>query len=195
MKHLLSATIIIAFFLIAMASKVSKVNADSFNTNVRPDTRKGTYVIMNDGSRVSGKEINTGGLTNNIIKIDGQKISAKDVRGFVEDGVYYVRYDRQYLKCIIPPGKVRVYLHHSTSPSTNADGRSVRAPHNTLFYQIGETGDILPLKGKEGILAVVADCPKAVQMANLSDSDLRKAIKQDDNYLNSIFEVYNNGCK
>jgi hypothetical protein len=45
------------------------------------------------------------------------------------------------------------------------------------------------------IKELVVDCPLAFEMADKSNKEIRKTLKKNSNYLNSIFEVYNNGCK
>jgi hypothetical protein len=49
--------------------------------------------------------------------------------------------------------------------------------------------------GQKDIVKAVADCPLAVEMADLKGSKIRKAIRKNPQYLNSIFETYNNDCK
>jgi hypothetical protein len=48
---------------------------------------------------------------------------------------------------------------------------------------------------QNSIKKLVRDCPLSVEMIDLSNSKIRKAVKKDRNYLNNIFEVYNNDCK
>ena len=60
---------------------------------------------------------------------------------------------------------------------------------------MGDDGQMVNIAGQKDIKEMVKDCPLAVEMADLSNSKMRKAIKNDPNYLNSIFDVYNKGCK
>jgi hypothetical protein len=92
-----------------------------------------------------------------------------------------------------------VYVSFSQETSTYTDHNGFSHTRSyTRTDQYGQRGDLGKMEGLAGqkdIKEMVKDCPLAYQMADLSDSKLRKAIKKNKNYLNSIFDVYNNDCK
>jgi hypothetical protein len=69
---------------------------------------------------------------------------------------------------------------------------STRATH---YAQVGEGAPLEAISGQKPIIKLVQDCPLALELADKSDKQIRKAIRSDRNYLNHIFEIYNNGCK
>jgi len=51
------------------------------------------------------------------------------------------------------------------------------------------------MAGLKDIRKAVADCPAALAMASRSYGQIRRELRKNRDYLNSIFDVYNNGCK
>jgi len=51
------------------------------------------------------------------------------------------------------------------------------------------------MAGRKVIQKAVADCPAALEMASRSYRQVRRELRKNPNYLNNIFDVYNNGCK
>jgi hypothetical protein len=202
-KNLLSVLCLIVFFLMATASAVNKIhyNAFKYSNRVEEPSEKGNYLVMNDGSRIYGTEINWqhGLLVKDLIKIDGQKYKINEVIGYRQGHVYYGRLKNDYIKRIVH-GKVNVYVKFTEVTNTSTDrftgSTRTRSYTRTDHYaQKGELGVMTGMAGQKEIKEVVSECPLAVEMANLSNAKMRKAIKADANYLNSIFETYNNDCK
>ncbi len=196
MKHLFSLVIIAVFFLFAVASKVNKIHGGAFNTDIAPEPDKETYVELLDGTRVYGSKISyqSGIILKDQVNIDGKKFKMKETRGYMYEGIYYGRFGGSYIKRIVH-GKVNVYFREEWVQHTDSRGRMSQRLSTFHYYQRGDDGDMLALAGQKDIKRAVADCPEAVKMADLSNGKMRKAIRKDYNYLNSIFELYNNECK
>jgi hypothetical protein len=196
MKHFLSLIIICIFFLFAVASKVNKIHGGAFNTNIAPEPGSRTYLELLDGTRIPGSKITyqSGIILKDQVTIDGRKFKMKETRGYMSQGIYFGRYGGSYIKRIIH-GKVNVYHREEWVQDTDSRGRVSQRLSSFHYYQRGDYGEMLPLSGQKDIKRAVADCPEAVKMADLSNGKMRRAIRKDYNYLNSIFELYNNECK
>ena len=201
-KNFLSALCIICFFLLAVASKVNKIhyNAFRYTNKVEEPSEKGNYLMMNDGSKVYGDKISwqNGLLLKDKIKIDEQSFKINEVMGYRQGDQFYGRLKNSYIKRIVR-GKINVYVQFTdvTTTSTDRSGFShTRSYTRTDHYaQKGDNGPMIGMADQKDMKELVGDCAMAVEMADLSNSKIRKAIKADPNYLNSIFETYNNGCK
>ena len=131
-------------------------------------------------------------------KVKGEKFPLKEIKGFVENNIYYIRKGNDFIKRIVH-GKINVYVQFTevTTHSVDRDGRTryshyTRADH---YGQVGDDGPLVGLADQKDIIKMVQDCPLAVEMADLKNSKMRKAIKKNPNYLNYIFETYNNDCE
>lgn len=201
-KQLLSFTVLLVFIFLALASTVNKIHVNAFNygNKVEEPSEKGNYLVKTDSTKIYGDKIGwkSGALVKDQVKIDDQSLGFSEVRGYMKDNVYYGKKGNEFIQRIVH-GKINVYVQFTlvTSTSTNSRGAmSTRTYTRTDHYaQVGEDGEMIGLAGQKQIKQVVSDCPLAVSMADISDSEMRKAIKKDRNYLNSIFDVYNNGCK
>lgn len=201
-KRLLSVFSIVLFMFFAVASKVNKIHYGAFNYNNHVEDRleNRNYLLKNDGTRVYGESISwkSGIIVKNQIKINDEKFRIADIIGYRSGDFYYGRLGSGYIKRIVH-GRINIYVEFTnvTSTSTSTSGIShTRSYIRTDQYsQRGDTGPMKPLAGQEDIKEIVSDCPLAVQMADLKNSAMRKAIKKDPNYLNSIFDVYNNDCR
>jgi hypothetical protein len=201
-KHLLSFAVLFVFLFFALASAVNKIHLNAFNysNKVEDASEKGNYLVKTDGSKIYGSKISwkAGVLVKDQIKIDDEKFTLDEVRGYLKDNVYYARKGNDFIRRIVH-GKINVYVQFTevtqTSSSPSGGVRSRTYTRTDHYAQVGEDGPMIGLPGQKQIKQVVADCPLAVEMADISDSQMRKAIKKDPNYLNSIFDVYNNGCK
>lgn len=92
----------------------------SFNNLSRGEIPGDDYIILNDGSRVTGGQLR---WVNNGMAIGGQKLKQKEVREFVEANVYHRRYGKAYARRIIH-GTVNVYryrFYYSTPPTGGND--------------------------------------------------------------------------
>lgn len=201
-RQLLSAAIVTLFLLMAIASKVNKIHYGAFNYNnmVEPASEQGDYLELNDGTRIHGNKIKwkSGLLVKDQIQADDQKFKITEVKGYYQGGIYYGRLGKEYIKRIVH-GKLNVYVQFTevTTTSTDNNGymRTRTYTRTDHYVQQGDDGKMMGCAGQEDIRKFVADCPLSVEMANLSNSKMRKAIRKNGNYLNEIFEVYNNDCK
>jgi hypothetical protein len=201
-KNLLSLCCVSFFILLALASTTNKISYGAFNYGNRVEdmSEKSNYLEKNDGSRVYGEKIKwkSGLLVKDQIQIDGEKFPITEIRGYRQDDSYFGRYKNEYVHRIVH-GKINVYVLISqvTTTSTDHNGFTHTSSRTvaTHYSQRGEDGPMVVFTGKDDIKELVRGCPLAVEMASITNKQLRKAIRKDRNYLNSIFEVYNNDCK
>ncbi|NOS94005.1 MAG: hypothetical protein HOP30_18965 [Cyclobacteriaceae bacterium] len=194
-KHLLSIAVIVTFFFIASSSTVNKIHTGAFNyyNSVEEKDAK-NHIVLNDGEQVYGDRIDwkTGLFVKDQIKVDNHKFAIKDVRGYLENGVYYGRLKDEYIQRIVHGPKINVYVRIvevvSQTPGTKFTTRSKQAYH---YAQKGEDGPMIAFGSQKKIRELVAGCPEAVKMATKSGREMRRAIRKNRNYLNSIFDTYN----
>ncbi len=195
-KHFLSLAILVFFFFIATSSAVNKIHYGAFNYYNRVENEKDdkNHLVLNDGEQIYGDKINyrNGLFSKDQIKIDNHKFAIKEVKGYQEDGVYYGRFKNEYIPRIVHGPKINIYVRFvevvSQTPGTNFRTTSKGAYH---YAQKGEDGEMIQLGTQTQIKKLVADCPEAVKMASKSNREMRRAIRKNRNYLNSIFDTYN----
>ncbi|MHA4811322.1 hypothetical protein ACX0G9_24690 [Flavitalea flava] len=201
-KNFLSSCCLVVFAFFALSSAVNKIHYGAFNysNKVEDPSDKRNYLIMNDGTKIYGEKIGwqSGILLKDQIKIDDQKFRITEVRGYQKNGTFYGRLKNSYIKRIVH-GKINVYVDFTDVTTTTTDHGGfthTRSYTRTDQYsQKGEIGPLTPLPGQDAIKKLVSDCPLSVEMCNKSNAQLRKAIRKNGNYLNNIFDVYNNDCK
>ena len=201
-KNLLSFCAVIAFVILALASKVNQIHYGAFNYSNRVEdrTENKNYLVKNDGTKIYGESISwkTGLLVKDQIKIDDQKFKISEILGYRNGDTYYGRLGKEYIKRIVH-GKVNVYVQFTdvTTTSTDRNGftRTRSYTRTDQYAQRGDDSKMTPLADQKDIKAMVSDCPIAFQMADIKNSAMRKAIKKDPNYLNKIFDIYNNDCQ
>lgn len=112
MRHFLSFLIIAVFFLFAVASKTNKMTTGAFHTYASPEKGRESYVELLDGTRIHGSRIaeQSGMLVRDVVKLDGEKFKSKETKGYMDRGVYYVRFGNVFIKRIIH-GKINIYYH------------------------------------------------------------------------------------
>ena len=201
-KHLLSIACLALFVFLALASRVNKIHYGAFNykNHVEDSSDTRNYLLMNNGSKVYGDKIKwkSGMLVKNQIMIDDQKFKIADVRGYQDNRYFYGREGNEYILRIVH-GKINVYVKFTEVTQTTTDhggfthtSSYTRTDH---YSQLGDKGSLDVFASQKDIRQLVAGCPLAEEMADKSNHQIRKAIKADRNYLNEIFEIYNNGCK
>ena len=200
-KQVLSILTIIAFFLMAIASKVNKIHGNAFSSEANPEGKVSVnYVVLNDGSHVTGKSISwkAGAFTKDEIRIDDHKFKLGDVHGYMQNGTYWKRSGNHFMVRLVH-GKLNVYRdsYQTTNTTTDANGRmrTNTVTHYVHYAERGENGPMTRLDNQKDIQNAVSGCPLAVELASLSDKKMRKAIRANRRYLNEIFEIYNNDCK
>jgi hypothetical protein len=203
-NHFLSFIVLLVFIALAIGSKVNKIHMNAFNyySSKEAKSESGVYLIKNNGEKVVGEKVSwkTGLLVKDQIKIDDQKFKISEIKGYRSGNIYYGRYKAEYIKRIVHGNRINVYVMFtdvtttSTTPGTGFT-RTRTYTRTDHFSQKGETGEMVAFGGQGDIKKLLADCPLSVQMAELSNKKMRKEIKVNPNYLNSIFEVYNNDCK
>ena len=200
-KHLLSFFCLAAFAFFALASRVNKIHYGAFNYHnmVEDPSDTRNYIVMNNGSKIYGENISwkAGLLVKDQVKIDDQKFKISEVKGYQMSRIYYGRLRNEYIKRIVH-GKINVYVQFTEVTETKHDDFGFHTTHYTRtdqYSQRGEDGPMVAFGSQKDILDLVAGCPLAEEMANKSNNKIRKAIRQNRNYLNDIFETYNNGCK
>ncbi|MBL7751464.1 MAG: hypothetical protein JNN29_08765 [Chitinophagaceae bacterium] len=201
-KHLLSLLAVGFFVFLALASKVNKIHYGAFNYKnaVEEKSEKGDYLDLTNGTRVYGKNIQwkSGLLVKDVVKIDDQSFKFGEVKGLRMGDTYYGRLGKTFIQRIVH-GKINVYVHmyQVTTTSTSSAGfvRTSSYTRTDHYAQKGEDGPLEVFAGQKDIKRLVADCPIAVQMADIGNGKMRKSIRKNRDYLNQIFEIYNNDCQ
>jgi uncharacterized protein YxeA len=201
-RHLLSVMVLVVFALLALASRVNRIHYGAFNYGNRVEDQSDTknFLVMNDGTKVYGEQIDwqSGFLLKNQIKIDDQKFKIADVRGYQKNQVFFGRLGKTYIKRIVY-GKINVYVDFTNVMQTTTDhngfAHTSSYTRTDQYSQKGENGPMVVMASQSDIEDLVNSCPLAVEMAHKSSHQIRKAIRRDRDYLNEIFDVYNNGCK
>jgi hypothetical protein len=197
-KHLLSLSVIVAFMLLAIGSKVNKIHMGAFATGNKVEDMSDirNYILKMDGTKIYGDEIHwkSGILTKDQVSIDGEKYKLSDVRGYRSGNRYYIRFKKEFIERIIH-GKINVYIQYTQVTTTSSSGRVSSYTRTDHYAQKGEEGELTGIAGQKDIKKLVEDCPESLERASVSNKEMRKAIKRDRNYLNSIFDIYNDNCK
>lgn len=199
-KNFFSLAACVFFIYLALACKSSnKLWCGSMNTNVKPDSELENFVVFNDGSKIVGENISyrTGTFVSDQIKINEEKYKIVDTRGFKTSGIFYGRVGKDYAKRIIA-GKINIYYRDRTriSTSTDASGRTKTKTYLEClyYYQVGDTGILEEFYKYNTIRELIQNCPQAAAMMDKSDGEIKKILKKNSGYLNSVFETYNS-CK
>lgn len=199
-KHFLSFAVLAFFALIALGSAVNKMSNFSFGAPRSEGTQN--RVELHDGRVVETKRLDVkGGLfSRKEIVTDNEEIPRSLVRGYLKGGVYQLFYKGKVLTRMVH-GRINVYQEVYTATTTNSspNGSGITTTttrnHTRYYYQHGETGELKILAGQKEIKEAVAGCRKAVEMADLSNGQMRKAIRRNRTYLNEIFITYNEECQ
>ncbi|MFL5740095.1 MAG: hypothetical protein ACJ75B_07750 [Flavisolibacter sp.] len=202
-RNLLSALALVLFICIAAASGVNKIHYGAFNYYKNYEEKvQGSYLVKNDGTRIYGKHVSwkSGLLTKNKIEIDDQVFKIPEIVGYYQEGKYYGRLgNSDYILRIVHGKKVNVYVEFTQVTQTSTYQGGMTSTHSYTrtdhFAQKGETGPLVSIGGQKAIKEFLSDCPLSVQMIELSGHKIRRAIKDNPNYMNEIFEVYNNDCR
>jgi len=202
-KNILTIISAIVFLIIAAGSaKVNKLHCGSFAYAPTGEEKQydKEYILLNDGTKIYGKRVSwkSGMLVKDQIRIDDNKYAIRDTRGYFANGNYYIRFGNEYIQRIVH-GKLNVYYYETmvTTTSTDMNGhmRTTTRPSCTHYVQVGEDGPLTAIANQSDIKEFVKDCPKAVEMIDKKDKEIRHAIRKDRFYLNQIFVTYNNNCE
>jgi hypothetical protein len=198
-KQLLCICTLGLFIFLALASNKIHYGAFRYDNQVEDRSEKKNYIEKEDGSRIYGEKITwkSGLLAKDQIQIDKEKFKISDIRGYRQGQTYYGRLGNEYIKRIVR-GKINVYVKFSeVTSTTNENGRLKTSTYTRTdhYAQKGDGGTMTVFGGQNAIKKMVGDCPVALEMADLSNGKMRKRIKKNKNYLNEIFETYNNDCK
>ena len=191
---------LILFFVLAVSCSTNKINYGSFDYyNKVEDDNTTTYIIKNDGTKVYGNNISIVNFDiNHQVSLDGIKYPLFEVKAYKNKGTYYIRLDNRYIKRIVH-GKINVYVHFDEEYGhAGYYGLTVKThySYSKHYAQRGENGPLILLANREVLVDLVKDCPLSISMIGSEGyGQLRKGNKDDPDYLNHIFNVYNNGCK
>lgn len=171
------------------------LNINSLNI-VDDSTDIKDFVIKKDGEKIYYKEFSykRGVLSKDIFTVDNHKYKLREIIGYQADKIYWYWIKNDYLRRIVH-GKINIYYQRSEENT----GSSALILKNTqysqcLYYaQKGDNGEIVRLTKFSDIEEFVKDCPAAYQM--LLNTDIKKELKQDPNYMNKVFALYNSNCK
>lgn len=202
-RNLASGLTALLFLILAAGSaKVNKLHCGAFSHEPTGDVYREleNYVLLNDGTRVSGQKVQwkSGMLVKDQIRIDDQKFAIRETLGYSQGGIYYGRLGNEYIERIVH-GTLNVYYSSEmeTSTSTSSTGmiRTTTRMVCRYYVQKGDRGAMNPIANQKDIREWVKDCPIAYEMANKSDKQIRRSIRKDRKYLNEIFTTYNQGCR
>lgn len=158
---------------------------------------KENYLVKNDGTKIYGNKVNWQGglLLKKSISIDGQSYPISEIRAYKTGKEFYGRLNGTYVKRIVQ-GKINVYVTGYTQVETSsATGIQRQVTHTAHYYQKGDYAPLVLLTSNADYKKVLADCPLALSMVSKSTAEMRKAIRNNINYLNEAFGIYNNECK
>ncbi|MBC7848464.1 MAG: hypothetical protein H7Y31_01950 [Chitinophagaceae bacterium] len=177
--------------------KVNQLHYGAFNykNKVEGDVSKGNFVEMNDGKKIYGDKVGwkDGMFSKAEVILDAEKFKFLDVKGYQKDGIYFIRYEKIFIRRLVR-GKLNVYIQFVESMDMSG-GRTTSYTRTNHYIQKGDGAPITILAGPKEIKEHVADCPISMDMISLKTSEFRKALRQNPNYMNEIFDVYNNDCK
>lgn len=200
MNKLLSAALIAFLCFFIGSCKPNRLITGDMNYSTPPEDERATYLVMTDGTRIDGDHLEQKTVPfvgREYVTFDGKKYPIKETKGYMLHGFYYGGNGTIFMKRIVH-GKINIYVKRRVdrdlSKPSGVDGYhyGVTTYH---YYQLGENGKIKPLSSYNAMRELVAGCPAAAAMANISNAQLKKAIKSDRNYINSIFETYNRECR
>jgi len=203
-KNLYSILASVFFLVIAAgSSQVNKIRCGEFSLkpNGENNTDHRNFVELFDGTIVYGSEVSMSKGTlfvKDNVKIDNNKYNLKDVKAYFDDGVYNLQHNGNFYRRIVH-GKLNLYAHIGlvTVTTVQSNGAIQNRGESECFFfvQNGEDGQLVLLVTKDEIKALVKDCPKAFALADKTNKEIRRAIREDTFYLNNIFTIYNNDCK
>ena len=203
-KNLLSIAAVILFMFLAMATGNYHPNAIWIKNLIEDNTDKNNYIIKNDGTKIYGKEIlDRTFFSTRKLKIDDQKFSKSDIKGYVQNGSYFTRLDKNskkyadsdnYAKRVIH-GKLNVYVLTFDIEIRDDNNRSHTRTGHALYLQKGDDGAIIATPNSIDAKKFIRDCPLSSKMLNMSESKILQEIGKDPDYLIKVFEIYNNNCQ
>jgi hypothetical protein len=163
---------------------MSHSSAFVFNYYKAPaKTDEPNYVLMKDSSRVyGGTKLKA---SKKYVYVDDKKIPSADVLGFQNKVGFWTKVEENkwtiYWALRLVHGKISVYSHSEPPPNGWA-----------AFYYQKDNGPVELSSGRwDQFKEMVRECPKAYDMANISDDECKKALKKDLYFTQSIVETYN----
>ena len=177
-------TLITVCLLFSGCTPMSHSSAFTFNYyETTAKTDEPNYVLMKDSSRVyGGTKIKA---SKKYVYVDDKKIPSADVLGFQNKVGFWAKVNMDESTIVwarrLVYGKISVYSASEPPPNGWV----------AYFYQ-KDTGpiDFGPSRWSQ-FKEMVKDCPKAFDMANISDDECKKALRKDLYYTQHIIETYN----
>jgi hypothetical protein len=144
--------------------------------------------MMKDSSLVYGEKADApiGGLSKNVVKLDGKSIPSSEVLGFQHEGYFYAKgpnpdYPKEYAKRYVQ-GRISVYVSiRYTGPSHSL---------KVCFFQKGN-GPLRESIELDELKQMLSDCKKAYDMVNIPHDQYVKAVKKDPYFIQHVVQVYN----
>jgi hypothetical protein len=203
-KFLLPFYSLILIVTLLISCDPNRIHYGVFNYyNKVEDDNTTSYIIKNDGRKVYGNYVSWGNADiHKQVVLDGVKYPPSEVKAFKNKGIYYIRFDSGYIKRFIH-GKINVYVHFDERYINNNVGLNNRNihfkthdSHSRHYAQIGEDGPLIFIVNRDVLVDLVKDCPLSVSMIGDDGYDkLMDGHRKDIDYMNNIFNIYNNGCK
>lgn len=180
--------------------KTLHYGAFKYNNSIE-DSPGNDFIEKNDGSRIYGENITwkSGFLLKKEVKVNGEKFAISEVRGIQSKGVYYGRFGDIYIRRIVHGKKINIYVTFTDVSKTSTDRAGFEHQHTytraDYFSQLGESAPLIAFGDRRGMMELVKDCPMAVELLSLSNSKINREIHRNANYLNNVFNIYNNDCR
>ncbi len=198
-NHPLTLAIIVSFFILASGCSSNSLQIGSINyfNKVEDKTNEGNYLELNNGTKIKGDTITwkAGSFVKDEIKIDNQSLAVKEVKGYRKEDDYYIRIKKEYIKRIVHGTKINIYMMSFNKEYSNGNGGTSVVTKTNFYSQKGDDSPLEVFHKLKSIRRLVADCPVAIKMLDKRNWKIRKAMRKNGNYLNSVFDVYNNNCK
>ena len=116
----------------------------------------------------------------------------------MKNGVYYKNHKNIFLRRIVKGDRINIYAKKIVSTNVN-EGRTTTTSTSRerveYYYQKGANGELIAMPNNKAIKEAVSDCAKAVNMVDKSNAEMRNEIRDNPNYMNEVFDLYNRGCK
>ncbi|RYY57153.1 MAG: hypothetical protein EOO09_03740 [Chitinophagaceae bacterium] len=192
-------TAVLLFSIIALTAGCATTrHVSNFNYYTRNTGGKGSYLLMNDGKKITGSHVQWSDMPNTStwVSIDNQRYRRTEVKAVCQGGIYFIYYKGQYLKRIITGNKLNVYSNIARFSIGGA--QNYETPGRTYivcWLQRGSDGELVRYTGNELLATEVRDCPMAYGMAHKSSAEIRRLTKDDPDYLNRIVDIFNNNCR
>lgn len=185
----------ILLFATILACSLTSCSSNVFMGRFSGETRmpeRSNYLEFDEGQKVYGQKVSWGKLFSNSISIDGQKFKVSEVKGYVSNGVYYGRMKSTYIRRVVS-GKLCIYYDIVTSRTYDGQRWSDNISEAYYMQNAGEK-EMKRIYKSTDLKKALESCPTAYALVNISNKEMRRAIRKNPSYLNDAVALYNNNC-